>query len=105
MQTIDIKKVLIFVVGNKNDLYEHEQIKKEDAEEYAKSINGQYRCVSALDSTGINELFLCIGKTLLNTEEVESPLEEETSKKNNNEFTLKKEEEEKPKKNKKAKCC
>ena len=63
-----------------------------------------YRCVSALNSTGINELFLCIGKTLLNAEETESPLEEETSTKNNNEFTLK-EEEEKPKENRKAKCC
>ena len=38
-QSIDLNKVLIFVVWNKNDLYEIEQIKKDEAEKYAKSIN------------------------------------------------------------------
>ena len=51
-QTANINKVLIFIVGNKNDLYEQEQVKKEEAEKYAKSINGIYRCVSALNSKG-----------------------------------------------------
>ena len=55
-QSIDLNKVLIFVVGNKNDQYEHEQVKKDIAEKYAKSINATYRCVSALKSSGINEL-------------------------------------------------
>ena len=104
-QTVNINKVLIFVVGNKNDLYEIEKVKKEEAEEYTKSINVIYRCVSALNSTGINELFLCVGKSLLNAEEREVPLEKENSTNNNNkEFTLKKEEE-KPKENQKKKCC
>ena len=83
----------------------HEKIKKEEAEEYTKSINGIYRCVSALNSTGINELFLCVGKTLLNFEPKELPVEE-PSKQNNKEFTLKKEEvENKDEKKKKKKCC
>ena len=106
-QTVNTDKVLIFVVGNKNDLYEHEKVKKEDAEEFTKSINGIYRCVSALESTGINELFLCIGKTLLNEEEREKSLEKDPStatNNNNNQFSLKKEEE-KPKDIKKKKCC
>ena len=47
----------LFIVGNKNDQYLYEQVKNDIAEQYAKSINAIYRCVSALESTGINELF------------------------------------------------
>ena len=42
-------------------MYEIEKVNKKDAEEYAKSINGSFRCVSALSSNGINELFQNVG--------------------------------------------
>ena len=50
-----------------------EQVNKEEAENYAKSINGFYRCVSALDanSGGISELFESVGKELLQIKERE----------------------------------
>ena len=45
--------------------------------EYSKSINGTYRCVSALTSDGIVELFECIGKTLLLGKDENEPKDEE----------------------------
>ena len=50
-----------------------EQVNKEEAENYAKSINGFYRCVSALDanSGGISELFESVGKGLFQNKERE----------------------------------
>ena len=83
-------------------------MEKNVAEEYARSINGVYRCVSALKSTGINELFECVGMSLLKNEGKESNPEEHSKKENDNknnnnkEFTLKKENKKK-KKNKKKK--
>ena len=89
-------------------MYEYEQVKKDVAEEYAKSVNGAYRCVSALKSSGINELFEFVGMCLLKNEGKEPILEDynksENDKKNNkNEFTLKKEEKKDEKQ--KKKCC
>ena len=60
---------MVFVVGNKNDLYEEEKIKKEDAEKYARSINATYRCVSALEGKGIDELFNCVERSFFKREE------------------------------------
>ena len=63
-QTIDLNRIKIFVVGNKNDQYEYEQVKKDIAEQYAKSINATLRIVSALKvNGGINELFDCVAKS------------------------------------------
>ena len=56
------------MVGNKNDLYQYEQVKKDEAERYAKSINASYKCVSALNSTGIQDLFESVAKTFLKRE-------------------------------------
>ena len=45
-------------------------------EKYAESLNGIYRCVSALNSYGIKELFEYIAKTLFNKnkKEIKIPL-------------------------------
>ena len=100
---LDINNVNVFIVGNKNDLYLNEKVPKKDAEEYAKSINATYRCVSALTNDGIKELFECIGKTLLVGKE---PLEEKKPEENKNIQLKKNQKNEDPKggKNKK-KCC
>ena len=102
---------MTFVVGNKNDLYGDEKVKKNVAEEYAKSINGVFRCVSALNSSGIIELFEFVGMSLLKNEggelnpEEHSKKENDNNKNNNKEFTLKVEEETDEKKPKKKGCC
>ena len=41
-----------------------EDFLSKEAEEYAKSVNGIFRLVSALNANGIKELFEFIGKTL-----------------------------------------
>ena len=58
-----------------------EEVSKKEAEEFTQSINGIYRCISALSASGINELFECVGRTLLIDEKnisgsVEKDLEE-----------------------------
>ncbi len=103
-QTVDVSKVHIFIVGNKNDLYEQEQVPKAEAEQYAKSINANYRCVSALQSNGgVNELFETLGKNLITNKFCEPKKEEENK---NNSVVLSKEKVSKEdKQKKKGKCC
>ena len=99
-ELIDIKKVKTIIVGNKNDMYLKEVIKKNEAEQYAKSIQSLYRCVSAKEGKGINELFDCVAKSLLNNDEKESNTDE-PSKEKKEEFALQNQ----SKKKKKKKCC
>ena len=65
---------MICIVGNKSDKYNVLQVKKEEAESYAKSINAMYRTVSALNSYGIQELFESIGKELMGNIRKESQI-------------------------------
>ncbi|MCQ2819268.1 MAG: hypothetical protein MJ252_18550 [archaeon] len=45
------------MAGNKSDLFANEEVKEEEAREYAKSIDAEFQLVSALDGSGINDLF------------------------------------------------
>ena len=99
-ELVDIKKVITIIVGNKTDMYEKEVIKKNEAEQYAKSIQSIFRCVSAKEGRGINELFDCVAKSLLNYDEKKSNVEE-PAKEKNEEFSLQNQ----SKKKKKKKCC
>ena len=81
----NLNHILVCIVGNKNDLYLKESIKKDQVEEYAKSKNAIYRCVSALNSSGINELFEYVGKELIKNLENESQFDESVS---NSKITL-----------------
>ena len=59
------------MVGNKNDLYEHEEVTNQEGIELAKQLNALYQRTSAKDENGgIDELFKNIGKKVLdpNTE-------------------------------------
>ena len=62
------KQMIMYIVGNKSDLYEREAIREEEAREYAKSQNIPLWFTSAKDSTGINELFEEIGLKYLSPE-------------------------------------
>ena len=59
------KKVIMYIVGNKYDLLEHEAVKEEEAREYARNEKVSFWLTSAKDSTGIDELFDEIGKKYL----------------------------------------
>ena len=49
--------VKIVIVGNKCDLYLKEEIKEEEARTYAENIGVMFQLTSALDSSGVDELF------------------------------------------------
>ena len=57
---------IFFVVGNKSDLYENEQVTDEEGKKFAKEINAIFKITSALSNTGIDRLFESIGKKILN---------------------------------------
>ena len=53
--TDDVK--MIYLIGNKSDLYESEDVKEDTAREYAKSINARFALTSALNGEGIQTIF------------------------------------------------
>ena len=54
--------IIFNVVANKQDLYEQEQVKEEDAKEFAKSINAGFYLTSAKRNINISDLFINSGK-------------------------------------------
>jgi len=59
------KNIVIAIAGNKCDLVDDEQVKEEDAREFAKEIGAIFKLTSAITSVGIYELFKKIGYKLL----------------------------------------
>ena len=53
------------VVGNKNDLYQKQQVDPLDAKDFAKKLGGIFQLTSAMTSEGIGLLFDNIGKKIL----------------------------------------
>ena len=70
---------MLALAGNKNDMYEQEEVEENEGKEYAKEINAIFQKTSAKESTGIEDLFIKIGKKIL-----ESPGEESNMSKNEN---------------------
>ena len=70
------------MAGNKSDLYNNEKVTYEEGLELAKSLNAIYQRTSAKEkSGGVEELFLNIGKKLLDPNSViESHLTKEEKK-------------------------
>ena len=91
------------MAGNKSDLYNNEKVTYEEGLELAKSLNAIYQRTSAKEkSGGVEELFLNIGKKLLDPNSIiESHLTKE-EKKNMKQKLLK---EQIKKENKKKGCC
>ena len=91
------------MVGNKSDLYNNEKVTYEEGLELAKSLNAIYQRTSAKEkSGGVEELFLNIGKKLLDPNSIiESHLTKE-EKKNMKQKLLK---EQIKRENKKKGCC
>ena len=57
--------IVIGVAGNKSDLYENEEVKEDEAREWAKEIGAVFELTSAQNHTGINDLFLNVGYKFL----------------------------------------
>ena len=95
---------IIFLVGNKSDLYEKEVVNEEEARQYANEINSLYKLVSAQTGEGIEDIFKMVGERLL-TEEFLQKIKEENNA-NNNRNSIKNIMAENNKEiKKKKKCC
>ena len=57
--------VVLAVVGNKNDLYNNQQVDQHDAKDFAKKLGAIFQLTSAMTSDGIGLLFDNIGKKIL----------------------------------------
>ena len=102
--------VIVFIVGNKSDIYEKEAVNEEEARQYAKDINALYKLVSAENGDGINEIFKMIGERMLTQEFLEKIKNEknnnDNNSTNNNKNTIKNISIEDNKgQKKKKKCC
>ena len=102
--------VIVFIVGNKSDIYEKEVVNEEEARQYAKDINALYKLVSAENGDGINEIFKMIGERMLTQEFLEKIKNEknnnDNNSTNNNKNTIKNISIEDNKgQKKKKKCC
>lgn len=63
-----LKGIIIGVAGNKNDLYEKEEVSEKEAKEYSDYINASFKLVSAKCNTSINELFDELVKKFIGSE-------------------------------------
>lgn len=57
-------EVEFIVVGNKNDLYEQEEVDIKEGREFAEQIGGQFKSTSAKTGTGIDDMFEELAKKL-----------------------------------------
>ena len=61
------------LAGNKNDMYEHEEVEENEGKELAKELGAIFQKTSAKESTGVEDLFIKIGKKFLNPNASSSP--------------------------------
>ncbi len=94
--------IILALAANKSDMYENELVDLNEGKELARQLNAIFKSTSALNSKGIDDLFLSIGKKFLDpTYSVNISNCTEKSETRNNSKTLKI-----PKKAKeKKKCC
>ena len=60
------------LAGNKNDMYEHEEVEENEGKELAKELGAIFQKTSAKESTGVDDLFVKIGKKFLNPNATET---------------------------------
>ena len=107
--------VIIGIAANKADLYTQEQVPETEAREFAQKIGAIFRNTSAMTAGGIEELFIGIGKKLLDPnyrddaiasdEGTSDPKPIGGSKMNNQRDTIKLEPNNNQQEKKKKKCC
>jgi len=60
------KDVILALVGNKDDMYQFEEITNDEGIAFSKEIDSIYRRTSAKSGEGIDELFRLVGQKFLN---------------------------------------
>ncbi len=98
--------IIFHIVGNKIDLYDKEEVDRNDVDNYCKEINADVSFVSTKDENNsyIDRLFNKLGEKFINSEKFKK--KEELSKKNKMESSKKLgNNDEKKMNSKKKKCC
>ena len=68
--------VILALVGNKEDLYEKEEVDEAEARKFADELGAIYGRTSAKNQSGVNDLFLEIAKKYLGVDDVQIMSEE-----------------------------
>ncbi len=83
-----ISDVILAIVGNKDDLYEMEQVSIEEGKKFAKEKNAIFKRTSALSNRNIESLFLDIARKIINPNydylAEDNKIKDEFIKRNNN---------------------
>ena len=58
--------IVLAIVGNKDDMYENEEVEEEEAKALANELNAIFIRTSAKESVAIDDLFFEIGEIFLN---------------------------------------
>jgi len=66
------RNVVMAIVGNKEDLVEHEKVDMDEARNFAHSVGAIYQRTSAKSSAGVNELFEALARKLLRSSSLTS---------------------------------
>ena len=97
LKTFGEENMIFDVVGNKTDLFDHEEVPENEAKNFAKSMNAGFHLVSCKNSVGIKDLFEDCAKKYL---EINNLTKENKINQNADKVTLNSE-----KKKEKKGCC
>ena len=64
---------MLAIAGNKDDMYENEDVDENEAKQLANELNAIFQKTSAKESNGIEDLFTKIGKKFLNPTSDDKP--------------------------------
>ena len=103
-----IEGIIFHVAGNKIDLFEDEEVERNDVKNYCDNINCDFNFISAIENTYIDDLFKNIGEKFLNSQ-LYKDIEQNKYKSKGRKLSYGDEEvnndEDNTKKVKKKKCC
>ena len=72
------------IAGNKDDMYENEEVDEKEAKNLANELNAVFQKTSAKESHGVEDLFIKIGEKILNPNGVNNNDTQNIKNKTNN---------------------
>ena len=105
--------IIFHIAGNKIDLFEEEEVDRNEIKEYCKSIDAEFNFISALENTYIDDLFRKVGLKFLKSD-IYKNLKDNKKNKKPEKFSLDKDSDnnendnnngDTTKKKRKKKCC
>ena len=75
---------MLAIAGNKDDMYENEEVYEKEAKNLANEMNAVFQKTSAKESHGVEDLFIKIGEKILNPNGVNNNDTQNIKNKTNN---------------------